>query len=351
MNAVMILSQRFTHIARDLRHWRGAGSQRSSDRSSSFHHDPSPTANSTMHLNLWLCLLTFMQTNALNTMRKILVTGANKGIGFGVCERLLTEWKDTYVFLGSRDQQRGKEAVDSITQKYGDDVAGRIECIVLDTTSDESVKEAAEAMKKHSPLYAVINNAGIGWGHSLQDTINTNYFGPRRVNDAFLPLIQRPNGRIVNVDSAAGPNFVKDLPDGELKNWLHKPWTIPGETAKDKIAKLDELAKTIKSDNAYGCSKALLNAFTVIQGKSTPDVIINSVTPGFIKTDLTKGAGAGKPISDGAIPLCWLCMDESLEKLPRGRYYGSDCVRSPLHVYRGPGDEPYMDDEDVVELQ
>ena len=297
-----------------------------------------------------LLLLYSPEAKALmSNMKRILVTGGNKGIGLAVCERLLTEWKDTYVLLGSRDAQRGETAVRSIRDKYGASVADRIECLVVDTASDESVQAAASSLKDQS-LYAVINNAGIGWGHTFQDTINTNYFGPRRVNDAFMPLLQKPGGRIVNVASASGPNFTAETPPSELKTWMHKPWTIPGATADEKISKIDELAKTIKSDNAYGCSKALLNAFTVIQGKSHKDVIINSCSPGFIKTDLTKGTSAGKPPSDGAIPVCWLCMDPALDQLPHGRYYGSDSVRSPLHIYRGPGDEPYVDDEDLVDL-
>jgi len=35
---------------------------------------------------------------------------------------------------------------------------------------------------------------------------------------------------------------------------------------------------------------------------------------------------------------------------PTGRYYGSDCVRSPISFYRGPGEPPYESDEDLVEL-
>lgn len=283
------------------------------------------------------------------SMKRILVSGANKGIGLAVCEKLLTEWSDTYVLLGSRNPERGKAAVQSIVKKLGEGVKDRVECIELDTSSDESVKAAAASLQ--SPLFAIINNAGIGWGYSLEETINTNYFGPRRVNDAFGPLLQKPNGRIVNVASASGPNFTYDLPQSsELKKWLHQPWTIPGATAADKIAKLDEIAKSTRSDNAYGCSKALLNAYTVILGKSSQDIIVNSCSPGFIKTDLTKGTSAGKPPEAGAVPVCWMCMDQSLEKLPRGRYYGSDCVRSPLHFYRGPGEEPYADDEDLVKF-
>lgn len=183
----------------------------------------------------------------------------------------------------------------------------------------------------------------------MKETVNTNYFGPRRVNEAFGKFLKRPGGRIVNVASASGPNFLSDLPDNSsLKALLAKPWTIPGG-----IAEVDQLARSMTHDggNAYGASKALLNAYTVIHAKLDKDLIINSVTPGYILTDLTKNAPGAKPPSQGAIPPCYLMMDEDVvPKLPSGRYYGSDCVRSPLSFYRGPGEPAFESDEDLVEL-
>ena len=100
----------------------------------------------------------------------------------------------------------------------------------------------------------------------------------------------------------------------------------------------------------YGISKALLNAYTVLQGKSEKDILVNSCSPGYILTDMTAGEGATAPPSKGAICPCFLLMSEKLVNEPSGRYYGSDTIRSPLDVYRGPGDPPYVNDEDEVEL-
>lgn len=193
----------------------------------------------------------------------------------------------------------------------------------------------------------------IGLGHSLKDTINTNYFGPRRVNDAFGKFLKRPGGRIVNVASASGPNFVTKLQDSELKTFMTEPWNIPGG-----VSQVDEIARTMMNgkegqyEPAYGASKALLNAYTIIHAKiELGNLIINSVTPGYIATDLTAGMGATNPPSKGAIPPCFLMMDEeTVPKVPPGRYYGSDCIRSPISYYRGPGEAPYESDADLVEL-
>ena len=47
-------------------------------------------------------------------MRRILVTGANKGIGLAIVQAILKNHDDTFVFLGSRDAERGKKACETI---------------------------------------------------------------------------------------------------------------------------------------------------------------------------------------------------------------------------------------------
>ena len=83
-----------------------------------------------------------------------------------ICERLLTEWSDTYVILGSRDLKRGEEAVNELIQSIGNTIQDRIETCVIDTSSDDSVLDAAKSFQsKHGSsagsLYGIINNAGV----------------------------------------------------------------------------------------------------------------------------------------------------------------------------------------------
>jgi carbonyl reductase 1 len=178
---------------------------------------------------------------------------------------------------------------------------------------------------------------------TMEEVLNTNYFGPRRVNDTFGKLLKSSGGRIVNIASASGPNFVSKMSDREpMKEKLTKPWTITGG-----ITELDSFAPNMKGDS-YGASKALVNAYTGLHAKTDKNLIINSCSPGWIATDMTQGMGASNPPSKGAVVPCWLMMDEEVGKQPTGRYYGSDCVRSPLHFYRGPGEKPYVNDEDLV---
>lgn len=280
--------------------------------------------------------------------KRVLVTGGNKGIGYAICKKLLQDHTDVHVILGSRDQKRGEDAVASLKSSVQGS-SDRVELVVMDTCDEESVKKAVELSGVNTDtkqLYGIVNNAGIGFGNDFKDTINTNYFGPRRVCDVFSPFLMRPHGRIVNIASASGPMFVAGCQDSGLAEKLTSPLSFKEGSSGDGIDKLDELAGSYSSmtdygGDAYGVSKALLNAYTVLYAAANPDLIVNSCTPGYIATDLTKGMGATNPPEKGAVSPIHILMNEEMKTLPTGRYYGSDAIRSPLHYYRGPGDPPY----------
>jgi NAD(P)-dependent dehydrogenase (short-subunit alcohol dehydrogenase family) len=239
--------------------------------------------------------------------------------------------------LGSRSAARGQQLADELIEQF--DCKNRLQVVELDTSSDESVQKAAGEIEAAHPekLFGIVNNAGIAFGHPNEEIMNTNYWGPRRVNDALTRLLRRPGGRIVNISSAAGPNWLASVTDKSLKAKLSQPWTIPGG-----IEELDEMAKRVElTRQTYGISKAFLTAYTTLHAQAEPDLIINSVTPGFIATDMGAALGATNPVEVGVKCPLFALLDEELENVPTGRYYGSDCKRSPVDVYRGPGDPVY----------
>ena len=132
-------------------------------------------------------------------MKRILVTGANKGIGLAIVTKLLQDFPDTYLLLGSRDVGRGQAALQQVVEQLGDAGKERVELIQIDVTSDESVKNAVEAIKaKHGdsePLFGLVNNAG-GMSESPRGIVDLNTYGLRRVCEAFLPLIQKEKGSL-----------------------------------------------------------------------------------------------------------------------------------------------------------
>jgi carbonyl reductase 1 len=289
--------------------------------------------------NIWKQLsflfLLFTSNATAMAMKTVLVTGGNRGIGKAICQLLLEQHPDVNVLLGSRNLENGNKAAQDIQHQVGNACEGRLHVVEMDTSSDDSVSKAAtEIASQHKSLYAICNNAGVHNGPSHKDVMNTNYFGPRRVNDALINLLQRPGGRIVNIASASGPKFISSMRDQDLRAKLSQPWLITGG-----LAELDEMAHSLPGGgDSYGISKAFVNAYTRLYAKAEPDLLINSVTPGFIASDMGKMLGATKPVAAGAVPPVYLLMDPELETVPTGRYYGSDSKRSPIDRYRGPGD-------------
>jgi NAD(P)-dependent dehydrogenase (short-subunit alcohol dehydrogenase family) len=127
-------------------------------------------------------------------MKRVLVTGGNKGIGLAIVKRLVKEYPDVFVYLGSRDVGRGNAAIELIVSEFGQSAKERVKLLELDVTTDVSVQKAFDVVKldlgsSNDLLYGVVNNAG-GGGGSPRQTIELNMYGVRRVTEAFLPLIE-----------------------------------------------------------------------------------------------------------------------------------------------------------------
>lgn len=291
-------------------------------------------------------------------MRRVLVTGANKGIGLAIVTAVLDEHEDTFVLLGTRNLDRGRAALKSLTDK-DPAWADRTDVLELDVSSDDSVAKAAGQVAGKSdgqpaPLYAVVNNAGIGFGAAdLKSVIEVNTLGIRRVCEAFLPLLDASDGRIVNVTSAAGPNFVATCSPVRQRFFLDTQveWASLESFIEECLA-IDEKAvfadKGLGDGNSYGLSKACANTYTLLLARENPTLRINACTPGFIETDMTRpyAESEGKAPSEmgmkspaeGTRSALFLLFGEPDGN---GHYYGSDAKRSPLDRYRAPGTTPY----------
>lgn len=289
-------------------------------------------------------------------MRRILITGANKGIGLALLEAISIEHPGTLVYLGSRDEQRGRAAAKALLEKHPG-MAGRIDVVGLDVASPSSVARARQHVADSAggePLYAIVNNAGIGDDNrSLAEVLETNTLGVQRVCEAFLPLLEPNGGRVVNVTSAAGPMFVASCSPERQRFFLDPAITWPAlqsfieqclAHAHDRAA----LAALGLGSSAYGLSKACANSFTLLLARENPRLSINACTPGFIATDMGRRyaeaqgktpaeLGMKTPAEGTRAPLHLLFGTLA----GSGNYYGSDAKRSPLDRYRAPGSPEY----------
>ena len=162
---------------------------------------------------------------------------------------------------------------------------------------DASVRAAAEEVRQRhgaeASLYGILNNAGVGFDHSMQRTLDVNTYGAKRVCDAFLPLLQE-GGRIVNTASASGPNYISRCSDQE-----RELLTDPGVTWEALDSFMKEASENPRGRQPYGLSKACLISYTMLMARLHPNLKINAMTPGYILTDITRGMGATKPPEEG----------------------------------------------------
>jgi len=222
--------------------------------------------------------------------RIALVTGANKGIGFEVARQLAR--KGFHVFLGARKSEAGLAAVQKLNKEgekedYGKGHSGlAVTFIEIDVSKPDSIRRAAEEFSRKSDrLDTLVNNAGILLDDDkdllmvapeiFETTLRTNTLGALLMSQAFVPFLKKSAApRIVNVSSGGG-----QLADG-ADGWAP----------------------------AYCISKTALNGVTVQLAAALPTFAVNSVCPGWVRTDMG-GSNATRSVAEGASGIVWLAAD------------------------------------------
>ena len=212
-------------------------------------------------------------------MKIALVTGANKGIGREVAHQLAA--KGFHVFIGARNRSAGRKATDEIAKK-----GGKATFLEIDVSDNNSVAAASRELAKASDhLDVLVNNAGIIVDGDdaileindelLRKTLETNTLGALRVIRAFVPLLAKSKApRVINVSSGGGQLT------GGADGW----------------------------SPAYCISKTALNGVTSQLAAALPKFAINSVCPGWVRTDMG-GRNATRSVEEGADTIVWLASE------------------------------------------
>ena len=212
-------------------------------------------------------------------MKTVLVTGANKGIGQQVARQLAA--KGFHVFVGARNAKAGRKAAEEIANK-----CGTATFLEIDVADNDSVTCAAREFSKiEDHLDVLVNNAGIivdGDDAILKisdelfrNTLETNTLGPLRVTRAFAALLRKSKEpRVINVSSGGGQLT------GGADGWAP----------------------------AYCISKTALNGVTVQLAAALPNFAVNSVCPGWVRTEMG-GQNATRSVEEGADTIVWLASE------------------------------------------
>jgi 3-oxoacyl-[acyl-carrier protein] reductase len=185
-----------------------------------------------------------------------LVTGASRGIGRAIAERLA---EDGFYVLGTATSDTGAESISAYLNANG-------KGLKLDVANSESVAEVIKALNDEFGAPAVlVNNAGITRDNLLMrmkdeewdDIINTNLTSVYRMSKAVLRgMMKAKTGRIINISSVVGAT---------------------GNAGQAN----------------YAAAKAGMAGFTKSLAKEvgSRNITVNAVAPGFIDTDMTRELG------------------------------------------------------------
>jgi NAD(P)-dependent dehydrogenase (short-subunit alcohol dehydrogenase family) len=214
----------------------------------------------------------------MRNQRVALVTGANKGIGFEIVRELAR--LGLRVFLGARNEKAGRAAAEKLSKE------GDVVFVKIDIADAASIQRAADDVAGQTDcLDVLVNNAGILLDEDkgaltitpeiFETTLRTNTLGPWLVTQAFVPLLKKSREpRIVNVSSGGGQL------DGGADGWAP----------------------------AYCVSKTALNGVTAQLAAALPKFAVNSVCPGWVRTDMG-GENATRSVAEGAATIVWLATD------------------------------------------
>lgn len=213
------------------------------------------------------------------------VTGAARGLGWGTAKALARN--GFHVALLGRDQHRLAERRSELEA-----AGGRATVIPLDLADPSSVDRAAEAVNRAFPggLHVLVNNAGIFPEKSgdydprlVRDTMQVNALGPLQFSLALAHVLQMARANVVNVSSGMGG-----------------------------------LTEMNGGYPAYRLSKVALNGVTRYLSQEWPGVRVNSVCPGWVKTDMG-GTGATRTVEEGVASILWAALLP--EGGPTGGFY------------------------------
>ncbi|OCK51001.1 short-chain dehydrogenase [Chryseobacterium sp. CBo1] len=235
-------------------------------------------------------------------MQTVFITGANRSIGLETAKQLSE--KGLFVYLGSRNLEKGEEVVKELNEKGFQN----IKAIEIDVTNSESILKAKNIVEnEQGKLDILINNAGIlginpqtaseTSTKDIQEVFDTNFFGVISVTQIFLDLLKKSEQpRITNITSGLGSLTLHSDP-----NW--KYYHIKGA--------------------AYGPSKSALNAYTIALAYELRESSfkVNVIDPGYTATDFNHHSGPGSVESAAFFIIKYTLTDENA---PTGQYFSND---------------------------
>ena len=242
----------------------------------------------------------------------VLVTGSNKGIGYGIIEMLLEKKSNLRIILTSRNEDLGKKSFNKLLNRfpYSKDFFYYHQ---LDITNKESITNLISWIRRQfGKIDYLVNNAGYG-PHASRTEIDVhmtvleiNVFGTINFTEEMIKknMINK-KGKIICVGSMGGCLY--RLNSNKLKNDFKNAKTTQDLLNLAYSFKNSFLKGTEEKDGwcskSYGVSKMIINSYPRILSYRREieknDISVYSIHPGWVKTDMG-GSYAPLTIRQGA---------------------------------------------------
>lgn len=264
--------------------------------------------------------------------RVFVVTGSNKGIGKSIVKLLLQDKEEKIVYLTSRNEELGKNAVKDLEA-----LGLKPRYHQLDITDRKSIESLRDTLvEKHGGLDVLVNNAGMAYkgasttpfSEQAEVTVKVNFFGTLDVCEMLFPILKQ-NARVCHISSLVSEKAFPRISDVLQKRFKDENLTLDGLKAL-----LSEFINAAKEENieergwpksGYGMSKVGVSMMTILQQKyfdshhAEKNVVVNCCCPGLVDTDMTGGKYAGAlPADEGADTPMYLALLPADITKPKG---------------------------------
>ena len=267
----------------------------------------------------------------MEALRTIVITGANKGVGFGIVENLFQ--KPYQIIMACRNLELANLAKKNLENLYPG-ALGKIQTRQLDITSAKSIQEFADGLEKETILIDVLlNNAGMAYKGDafdekvVRDTLQTNFYGTVEFTEKMIKNMKY-QGKVVFIGSSAGKSTY--LKSQALKDRFNDP-----AITRDALFGLASEFITDVKENcyekngwpkwSYAISKLLINnyarALSNFSEVKLKNLQVYACCPGHVKTDMA-GDKAPLTIQEGALtPVYVVELPFEVNEKLQGRFF------------------------------